>query len=350
MAVMRKSGLFYPLLLLVCWTGIIFAGTYALLETTLRQYLARSFSTTPGKILRSEVGRGAARRRGVEIEYNYTVDGVRYTSHRYRYDDHNIAMEWNAAVEAHPRWSSQTVYYNPKNPADALLQPGVNGCDMFLLLFTLPLNVLTFTLWRTLITQWREKFRIRPAGGVRILKQPGETRVSLGETSAFTAGLYGMAAGAVIASLPILITGGFDPPMRLMKTAWAVVLAAGVAVFVWRLARKWSGLYDLRIDQASQIVTLPPTAGRQQTLSISRREISAVSMQRRVSKSPSGTHFSYLPALNRDGSHVEPRSVKLVTWGWSEEKARAFSQWLSQELGVEFKGVEEETPVCAAES
>jgi len=53
---MRKSGLIYPFLLLACWTGLIGAGTYALLETTIRQHLARGFSATQGRIVRSEVG------------------------------------------------------------------------------------------------------------------------------------------------------------------------------------------------------------------------------------------------------------------------------------------------------
>lgn len=347
---MRKSGLIYPLLLLVCWTGLIGAGTYALLETTVRQHLALKFSTTQGKIVRSEVGHSVMIRRGVEIEYHYSVGGRAYTGYRYRYDDHNATLEWQVAVEDHPLGSSRTVYYNPENPADAVLEPGVDGGDLLLLLFALPINVLTSMLWRAMITRLQEKSRIRPAGGVRIFKQPGVTLVPLGETSAFTAGCYGMAAVAFIAAFPVVIARGFEPSLRLMKTTWAVVAAVGVAVFVWRVIRKWSGIYDLRIDQASQTVTLPQTAGRQQPLSISRREISGVSMQRRVSKSPSGTHFSYLPALNRDGLPAESRSIKLITWGWSEEKARAFSQWLSEELGVEFKGVEEENSGCAAKS
>jgi hypothetical protein len=143
---------------------------------------------------------------------------------------------------------------------------------------------------------------------------------------------------------------GFEPSLHMMKTTWLVVMAVGGAIFMWCVVRKWAGIYDLRIDQASQTITLPQTAGRQRSLSISRRDISGVSMQKRVSKSPSGTHFSYLPALNRDGLPAESRALKLITWGWSEAKARAFSQWLSQELGVEFKGVEEETPECAAKS
>ena len=336
---MRKSGLFYPLLLLVCWTGLIGLGTYALLSTTFRQYLALKFSTTQAKIVRSEVGHSVMIRRGVEIEYRYAVGGKAYTGHRFRYDDHNSTLEWGVAVEGHPIGSSQTIYYNPENPADALMEPGVDGGDLLLLLFALPMNVLTSVLWRAMITRLREKSRIQPAGGVRILKQRGVTRVPLGETSAFTAGFYGMAAIAFVAVFPVVITGGFEPSLRLMKTIWLVVLVVGIAVFAWRVARKWSGIYDLRIDQASQTVTLPQTAGRQQPLSISKREISGVSMQRRVSKSPSGTHFSYLPALNHNGLQTEPRSIKLITWGWSEEKARAFSQWLSQELGVEFKGI-----------
>jgi hypothetical protein len=342
MALMHKSGLNYPLLLLVCWTGLVVVGVYVLLETTVRQYLALNFSTTPGRIVRSEVGRGSMSRRGVEIEYNYTVDGVDYTGHCFRYDDHNVNLEWDATVEEHPRWSFRTVYYNPKNPADALLEPGIDGCDLLCLLFALPLTVLTFSLWSAMISRLREKSRIRPAGGVRIVRQPGQTRVSLAEIPAFAAGFYGSAAAAFIAAFPVVIASGFEPTPRLMKAVWAVVLAVGGAVFVWRALRNGSGIYDLRIDQATQTVTLPQTAGRQKPLILARRDIASVSMQRRVSKSPSGTHFSYLPALSRGGLESEPRSLQLITLGWSREKAQAFSQWLSQELGVEFKGIEEE--------
>jgi hypothetical protein len=350
LAAMRKSGLLNPLMLLVCWTGLIVAGTFVLAETTVRQYLALKFPTTKGRIIRSEIGQGYMTRRGVEIEYTYAVGGMKYHGHRYRYDDHNMSMEWESTIVEHPRWSAQKVYYDPQNPSDSLLVPGVDGGDLLLLLFALPMNVLTATLWRAMLVRLRENFRVRPAGGVRIRKQPGETRIPLGDTTAFGAGLYVMAAVAFIAAFPVVIMGGFDPSLRLMKTAWAFVLAAGGAAFVWRAVRNWSGIYDLRIDQNSQTVILPQTAGRQQRLSIARREISGVTLQRRMSNGPSGTHFSFLPALNRNGLEAESRPVKLITWGWSEEKARAFSQWLSQELGVEFKGVEEEEPGCAAKS
>jgi hypothetical protein len=341
---MRKSGLFSPLLLLVCWTGLIVAGTCTLVQTTVRQHLAGKFSSTKGRIVRSEIGQGNMSRRGIEIEYTYAVDGVKYHGHRYRYDDHNVALEWQSTVVENPRWSSQKVYYNPQDPSDSLLVPGVDGGDLLMLLFALPLNVLTSTLWRAMFIRIRELSRVRLAGGVRIRKQSGETRVPLGDTTAFGAALYVMAAVAFVAAFPVVIVGGFDPSMHLMKTTWTVVLAAGGAAFIWRALRNWAGTYDLRINQNSQTVILPQTAGRHQSVALPRREISGVCLQRRVSKGPSGTHFSYLPALNCNGAEAKSGPLKLITWGWSEERARSFSQWLSQELGVEFKGIEDEEP------
>jgi hypothetical protein len=342
MGAMRKSGLFYPLLLLVGWTGFIVVGTYVLLETTVRQYLALSYCTTQCRIVRSEVGRITISRSGVDIEYNYTVNGVDYTGHRYRYDDHNTTLEWGATVEGHPRWSFQTVYYNPRNPADAVLQPGVDGCDLLLLLFAFPLNVFTWAVWGGMITHLREIYGPRPAGGVRIVKRPGEIRVSLAEWPAVAPAFFASGAAAFVAAFPVVIMTGFEPTVRLMKVIWAIVIGVGGGVFLWRAFRKGAGFYDLRIDQAAQTITLPQTAGRRQPLTLPRGEITGVSMQRRANVGPSGTRFSYLPALKRNGPGTEPKAVKLVSLGWSEEKAQSFSQWLSQELGVEFKGVEEE--------
>jgi hypothetical protein len=259
-------------------------------------------------------------------------------------------MEWNATVEIHPRWSAQPVYYNPNNPSDSLLKPGIDGVDLLLLLFALPLNILTFATWFATIASLREKSSSRLAGGVRILKRPEETRVPLPELSALGAGFYGMAAASFIAAFPVVIGSGFQPTPRTMGATWTFVLAAGVVVFVLRGIRNRSGIYDLRLNRATQTIMLPKTAGRPEPLKMALREISGVSMQRRVSKGPSGTHFSYLPALNSIGPDAQSRCLALTTLGWSEEKAQSFSRWLSEELGVEFRGVEEENAECAVKS
>lgn len=339
---MRKSGLIYPLLLLVCWTGFVIAGNYAVMETTLRQFLSRKFPVTQGKIVLSEVAHGSMSHRGVEIEYNYVVNGISYTGNRYRYDDRNAALKWKETVASYPRWSDCVVYYNPQHPGDSLLSPGIGGGDLLLLLFALPLDVGTYILWSMARARWRDNRPPSPTGGVRILKQPGELRISLGETSALEAGLFGLGMATFVLAFPVVIIGGFSPSLRLMETVWAASVAFGIFALLRRAVRNRSGIYDLRVNQASQTVTLPQTTGRKRTLSISQRAIGGVCLQRRSTNSPSGTHFSYLPALSPVVTAAEPPVMPLVSWGWNEEKARAFGQWLSGELGVEFKGIQEE--------
>lgn len=340
---MRKSGYLYPLLVLAAWTILVVAGTGAMVIATWRQHLAESFPTTEGKIIKSEVGMGVIIRRGVEIEYNYMVAGKSYTGHVFRYDDHNISFEWQGTVELMPRWSARKVYYNPKNPADSVLNPGVDGGDLLQLLFALPINVFTFALWRAVMTRLRDKARLsQPAGGVQILKRPEEIRAVLAETSAIATGFVGMALAAFVAIFPVVIASGFDPRPQMMELAWAVVVAIGVAVYIWRAAKNWSGANDLRVDPNTKSVIVPRMPGHPKPLPIACKEISGVAVQRRVSTTPSGTYYSYLPALIRHGQAGSPQSIKLIDLGWSEEKASAFSQWLSKELGVDYKGVEDE--------
>jgi hypothetical protein len=61
-----------------------------------------------------------------------------------------------------------------------------------------------------------------------------------------------------------------------------------------------------------------------------------------VSRLSCGSFYSYLPALDRREAGTGLRREALSPCGWTEEKARAFSQWLVGQLGLEFKGVEEE--------
>jgi len=338
----RKFAFSYPLLLLAMWTGLVLAADFVVLDTSVRQFRSRGFASTTGKIVQSVVSKGPMTHRGVAIQYNFTVNGADYTGHRYRYDDRNITFEYAAATNAFPVWSERTVYYNPADPGDSLLNPGLDGSDLLLLLFALPLSVVTLALWMALFQARGESGGPAPAGGIRILQSPGETRARLAEFSPLAAGAFGLAAAAFVSAFPVVAIGGFAPSLRLMVMVWIFVLAAGAAAFLWAAKEQHAGTYDLRINPSAQTVTLPRTGGRPAPLTVPRREILAVALLRRVSKSPSGNHFTYVPALKRAAPDSEPQPMKLVTWGWSEARARAFSQWLSQQLQVEFKGIEAE--------
>ena len=325
------------MLLLAIWSALLVTGDYVVLETSTRQILARRFDSTKGAIMRSELARGAVRRRGLDVGYSYAVNGVDYMGWRYRYDDRNGAFDYKAAIKAFPPGSTRTVYYNPADPADAVLSPGLNGCDLLLALFAIPLNVVTFMVWIAFIRVWREPRRWASAGGVRIIQHDGETRVRLAAFSPLTAGLCGLALAAFAAASLVVFAAGFAPSLHLMSTVLILVAAAGTAAFLWAAQRHHSGRYDLRIQEKSQTLLLPPAGTRKEPLRVPRGDIVAVSMHRRVSHSPSGQHFSYVPALACAAPNAEPRVLDLVNWGWTEGKARAFADWFSQQLGVPFK-------------
>ncbi len=333
----------YPLLLLAIWSGAVLAGDYVVLETSTRQFLAGWFAATKGEIVRSQLGQGMLNRRGFDMEYCYTVNGADYTGHRYRFDDRNGAFDYEAVIKRFPSGSRRMVYFDPANPADSVLSPGLDGCDLLLGLFAIPFNVVTFAVWVSAIRSRRDRGRPAPAGGVRIFQRKGETRVRLADFSAAAAGFFGLAAAAFAAAMVVVFAAGFVPGLRLMSTVLMMVGAAGVAAFLWTALRHLSGRYDLRIHEASQTLLLPPTGGRKEPLLVPRGEMVAVSMRRRASPSPSGQYFSYVPALERAALNAQPQSLELVNWGWREGKARALAGWLSQELGVPFKGMEEET-------
>jgi hypothetical protein len=337
---MQRPAMFYPLLLLIFWTSLMLTADFVVIETAVRQARSVNFASVTGKMVQSEIGKGAVSHRGVEIGYNYTVNGIAYTGHRYRYDDRHAVWEYSATVGAFPRWSARKVYYNPDDPADSILDPGLAGCDLLLLLFATPLNVVTLALWVAVARSRRERKFSEQAGGVRILKRPGEIRAQLTSFSPAAAGLAGLGAGAFFLSFPVVSMGGFAPTMRLMFVVWALVLVAAAAAFLWKLQQNRSGRYDLCIDEVSKIVTVPQIGGRRNAVALARNEILAVSLQRRVTKTPSGEYFSYLPAIDRTGDVPGSPAIKLVTWGWTEAKASAFGKWLSGQLEVEFKGIQ----------
>lgn len=337
----RKFSFPYPLLLLAVWSAILLAGDYVVLDTSVRQILANRFATTVGEITKSDVGRGAIRSRGVEIGYHYIVDGVDYIGHRYRYDDRNGALDYVAVTNALPPISKHTVYYDADNPADSVLMPGLDGCDLLLALFAIPLNIVTIAIWVAAIASRRARHPVALAGGVPIFQRDGETRVRLSVFPPWAVGFFAMAAAAFFAAMLVVFAAGFAPSLRLMYAILLLVGVSGGSFFLWAAQQDFFGRCDLRSHYASQTLLVPPAGGRKEPTILPRGEVVAVTMRRRVSNSPSGQHVSYIPAVERLAPGADAQSLELLDWGWQEEKARAFGVWLSRELGVPLKAAED---------
>jgi hypothetical protein len=339
---MSKSTVYVVLVLLIFWTAVIGAADYFVFGTTLRQYRANHFDTAKCQIVLSEVTPKPLFHSGVTIEYAYTVNGKEYRGSRYRYDDEYSGSSGADVVREYRKWTEHPVYYDPRNPANSVLVTGVEGGDLMMILFSIPVNVVLIMLWIWMASWLRQKWRMPEAGGVRIWRQDGKIRVRLAWLSAPAAGFYALGGAAFAATFPVVAMNGLAQSLTAMEVTGGAVLAAAAAVFCWTALRNASGKYDLLIDEQSHALTLPQTAGRRQSITLPRGEIAGVCMQRRVSRLSSGSFYSYLPALDRREAGAVPRREALSPCGWTEEKARAFSQWLVGQLGLEFQGIEDE--------
>jgi hypothetical protein len=338
-----KSANILFLIVLVFWSVLVGVGDFVIIHFTVRQFLARNFSTARGRIVFSQVTQRRILRGGITIRYVYSINGRNYGGSRYRYDDHSLAMRWEEAVKKFPDHAQTTVYFDPNDPRDSLLSPGVGGGDLLLLLLSAPVNVVLLLLWGAAISRARDRWAPREAGGVKFFKRPGQLRVRLADTSALAAACYVIGGAAFICAFPVVVAFGFDPSVRLMEGVWAAILALGAGACCWRGLANASGKHDLVVDAAACIVTLPQTRERRAPVTLPIQAITAVSIQRRVSQSRSGGYQSYLPSLRCQEGDSLIRNATLVGWGWSEEKARAFGLWLSRHLGIEFIGAQEES-------
>ncbi len=334
---MRKIAFSYPLLLLAIWTGVLLAGNYVVIETSFHQLLANDFATTTGEIMRSDLKQTGYVKRGVNMSYSYAVNGMDYTGHRYRYDERDGAFDYRAVTNMFRPGSRQKIYYDPADPADSVLAPGLRGCDWLLLVFALPLDVMTAAIWHSV---GRSK---APAGGpnrigrARIFQGKDETRVRLADVTPIAAGFFGAGAAAFVAAMAVVLAAGFAPGLSLMYGVLAFVGIAGAMTFLWMLQRWQRGLYDLRILRSANAIVVPAKAGRAFPLTIPLREITGVLLEKNISQNPSGQYVSYATALYRQVPGTEGVAVPLVNWGWPEVQARALALWLSDELGVPFQ-------------
>jgi Protein of unknown function (DUF3592) len=344
---MSKSALYAFVVLLAFWTAVVGLGDVFVFGATTQQFLSRNFVPTKCEIRSSKLTERLLITAGVTIDYSYTVNGKLYRGSGYRYDDQQSAIQAAQIIARYPKWSEQIVHYNPKNPADSVLSTGVDGTDLLQMLYATPMNVVLLFLWRWVLARFQDKRRVPVAGGVKVRRHKGCIRLRVDGISAWEAGLYALGIAAFLITFPLVMLGGFAPDVQMLVLAWVLVLAVSMAAFCWKGIQNASGLYDVWIDENSRTVTLPQTCGRTQRATYTREEIAGIALLSRSSRLTSGNYYSYLPTVIRLDAARRPHRERLTAWGWSEERALGFSQWLCQQLAWDFKGVEEEHPEAA---
>jgi len=340
---MSKSASHVPLLLLLFWTALVLMADGVFVATAWRQHRAASFPSVTVKIAQSGLGQGPLGRRGLRLRYTYSVNNVNYSGFRYRYDEADAGLAYDKVVQEYPAHTVHKAYYNPADPRDSILAPGVDGADLLLILMATPITIGTGGFWFAFLDHRRRRDPPADQKRFEILQNANQIRVRLADTSAIAVGLFGFALACALAVSIVIFICGLEESIPLVASLWAFSGAAGLACAAWQDSRNRSGRFDLCFDERGGDLILPLTGGRRAPVILPRRELLGVAISRRVSKMPSGNHFSYVPTLTLAGGGT----AALVNFGWTQRRAVAFGQWLSDLLHAEFQGVSDEAASTA---
>lgn len=102
------------------------------------------------------------------VEYDYTYEGRTYSGHVVSFSKDNSCSSWaDEADEDYPPGEEVTVYVNPENPSEAVLEPGLSGVDWFvccILPFPLIGIFLVVGMIKSSISAVTESLKPSPAG------------------------------------------------------------------------------------------------------------------------------------------------------------------------------------------
>jgi Protein of unknown function (DUF3592) len=216
------------------WTAGIFFFDGMISYRAYQQYESGSFPFVTGNVTQSDVERRTGSKGRTYyvavVKYEYNVSGQTFWGDRLRFGN---SPEGNAyaIVNAHPFNSPVQVYYNPKNPNESLLYPGIAGSDMLMTLFLTPFNLIMIGFWMAAWVWLRERLFKPVAGGVKIITDGMTTRVRLPGVGAV---VWGMGTTGALGFVSIFVVGfgtGFQPSIAMVLLATGVIYLAGAGVW-----------------------------------------------------------------------------------------------------------------------
>lgn len=327
----------FLILFALAWSLVTLGSDSSMGYGYYKQFESRHFPCVTGTITHSIAERHSSKG-GVSyiavINYQYKVNGQIFLGDRLEFDEGGLGGAGNdqTIVQSHPVGSTAQIYYNPKDPNESLLYPGIINRDFAPLLFLAPFNMITLGFW-IWVGRWLRLRLFKPvAGGVKIIPDDGlTTRVRLPQMAAIWWGLGTVGVLGFISMFATAILAQGKAPVISIFPVMAVYLA-GAAIYVWRWRKNNSGDKDLVIHEASRALELPLTFGRQERLTLRFSDIESVWVYTIV-HSNKGSTYTYAPTLNlKDNQPAQ----KLANWP-DKLKADKFVEWLGQKIGAEWR-------------
>jgi hypothetical protein len=321
------------------WSAVTLTFDIIWVKSLIGQVRAQSYPTAAGVILSSRVHESSDSEGGssysAKIRYAYDVGGRRYECDRYRYGMMGSGRRGAQAVAAsYPAGRGIVVHYNPANPADAVLRPGVQAGDFFLPLFMTPFNLIMLASWLVTVLIFAGAFIKPQPAGVKVRHEGMNLRVRPDGFPPVAAAAVAAGAAAFVCIFPVGIAGGPDASPTVIFAAWGVVLAAAVLIYFRSALPQWAGHRDLVIDPWRKTMTLPRMHGRKESVQLQLSDVTGVEMEHREKTDSDGdVSHTYLPTLKWKDSRGVQHSDVLASWKDSD-RAERFAAWLRERTGI----------------
>ncbi|MFY1825954.1 DUF3592 domain-containing protein [Myxococcus fulvus] len=313
------------------WLALTGFADYRVGSSVRRQAQSASWPTAQGTITSSEVESVRSNKsttHGLKLAYTYSVDGQQLEGHKYRIMTSRSGdlEEAQALVARFPVGARVTVHHEPGQPSEAILQAGLGGTELLVLLMLLPFNLVALWLLRLLV----QSFKPEPPLLSPFPREDGSECVVLDAPVTTTWVGLTMGPAALVCVVFTSILTGVNPPLPAGVVAWGVVIACGLFVGRHIHARKKAGHYEVRLHRRERRLSLPPTLGRKARLDVRWKDVLALRLEPQAPAKKDTRYRATLEIATADGT-ARQEAVCDYT---KEDQAEALAQWLRKDLEV----------------
>jgi hypothetical protein len=232
------------------------------------QMLSASWPRVPGIMTASEVS--GRKRNSWKLEYAYTVAGQNYKCDKFAIDPMPVQGEAEVQrhVAAYPVGAAIEVAYNPRNPADAVLRPGLRGCTLWVSLFLTPFVIVGVGMWAGLVRRLRSRPAFNPTDPRQVAATGSAALVIRPELKSRFATFLTCLGIVIFGSIWAIFFIGFglglayyvfegfllDPPLMLPASVWAAAIVG--SALLTRQAVKNASL--LVVDGIGRVLKFGP--------------------------------------------------------------------------------------------
>jgi len=318
--------------------GIVGGFDFVLTRQLLKLQSARSsFESAPAEIIRSEVQMHSSSdgsSYGAEVEYQYTVDGVEFSSDQFSYFNWLSSSKRDAEKKlvAFPLGAVVTAYYDPEDPNEAVLELGSHSFPSVIILFLIPFHCFGFGLLIELGVQLkRTRLNEHDYSIAKLLVRRSKSRVVLRDSSLPSWMLFMCVLGvsSFFSIFLVLFTmGGFNASPQVVHGTLLGCFGLAVAITCVHRVRRKNESKRTEIDTVvGRFTRMPDSVG------ISISELKAIVVRDEGSNTKVNDEKWYKHAVY--GLGVEGEEYLLLNARGNKEYGTKLKRWFCTEFELD---------------